>query len=95
MGSRHVGGWGLKNGTKFGFFIIDSHLDEARKENWRGYIYILPKDNFSKRRNWEWISTKTVKPIKRYEVGIKDLPTDIHVMTESEYEQYHESEVTH
>lgn len=92
LGSRYVGGWGLKNGTKFGFFVIDSHLKEARRENWAGFVYLLPKETFKNRRGWEWISTKAVAPIKRYEVGIKDLPTDIYVMTESEYEQYHKSQ---
>ena len=92
LGSRHVGGWGLKNGTKFGFFIIDSHFDEAKQEGWSGYVYELPKDRFSKRRDWEWAATEAIKPVKKYKVGIKDLPKDIHVMTQAEYEEYHQSQ---
>lgn len=94
LGSRHVGGWGLKNTTKFGFFIIDIHFEEAKKKNWLGYVYSLPSQTFYNRRKWEWISTKPIKPLDSFAVGIENLPKNIYIMTSKEYRDYNKSQST-
>ena len=91
LGSKKLGGWGMKGKPGFGFYILDSDLEKARAENWIGYVYVLPKDGFTHKSEWEWISRDEVKPIDVVRVGIEDLPPNITVLSPDELNRYYDS----
>ena len=79
LGSKWVGGWGDLTLPGAGFYIDKKSWEKAHKENWLGYIYVLPKVDFISKEGNEWVAYKKVKPIEIIKVGISDLPKDITV----------------
>lgn len=77
LGSRKVGGWGNRTLPGYGFYIDKASWDKAHFENWRGYVYALPKSTFTHIGAYEWRSSKAVKPEFIFEVGVEDLPKNI------------------
>ena len=89
LGSRKVAGWDSDRFIPpFGFFIAQSSWDKAKQENWEGYVYALPKQNFVKGNGWVWRATEKVKPVGKFLVGIDDLPTEITIMADEDEAAY-------
>lgn len=63
----------------FGFYLDRSDFEKAKKECWKGYVYVLERSSFSMYGGWEWRSHKNVMPIQKFEVSFEDLPKDIKV----------------
>jgi hypothetical protein len=84
LGNRGAGGWSSQN-KEFGFYASEQYIERAKQENWKGYVYVLPRDTFNQRTDWEWRSEQSVRPIAVYEVGLEDLSSDIKVMPHDEY----------
>jgi hypothetical protein len=57
-------------------------------KNLNGYVYVLTRDHFSPRSGYanamEWRSKKSAKPLKVIEVGVRDLPSNIEIISEDE-----------
>jgi hypothetical protein len=85
LGSRKLGGWGKKELPGFGFYISVDDITRAKREGWTGYVYVLDRKAFEKRSGWEWRSSNVVRPLRAVEVGIKDLPPQIEVMSHNDY----------
>jgi hypothetical protein len=81
LGSKHVGGWGkgkIERG-QFGFYLKKSDYQKAKQGQWRGYVYILSREDFEHYVAWEWRASRAVKPVKIIQVGINDLPAAIEI----------------
>lgn len=88
LGSRHVGGWGYRDFSGFGFYIAQDDLDRARREQWKGYVYVLDPATFTKYQGLEWRSYNNVTPSQVIEVGMEDIPQPINILTRQEYMAY-------
>lgn len=69
-------GWN-PNKDSFGFYMSKQAYEMAKRENWKGYVYIFNRSNFEKYLAWEWRAYDKVKPLKKIEVAFSDLPKDI------------------
>lgn len=85
LGNKGAGGWNNHDKEGFGFYVSETLFDQAKQENWKGYVYVLPRESFTKRADWEWRSEQNVKPIAVFEVGIPDLPSGIEIMPHDAY----------
>ena len=86
IGSRKVGAFTYyEKSQSFDFFIAESHMVQARIEQWIGYVYVLSPESFKKRYPGEWASSKVVEPITIIQVGIEDLPTNMSIISDDDF----------
>lgn len=51
--------------------------------NGKGYVYVLPADDFELIDQWQWLSRAEVKPVKIIEINVKDYLHTIHFSEEA------------
>ncbi len=74
VNGKHRSSFGNNNG-KLEFSTTPEILQQA--EGAKGYVYVFKRENFQRLNNMEWRTTKTMKPIKVFEVNFSDLPSGI------------------
>ena len=87
LGSRKLGAINYK-ASKIYFYILGSKLEQAMKEDWQGYVYLINKDlaNYIKHSHYEWRTIESVEPIDCIKVPSNDLPRNIVLL--DNYGQY-------
>lgn len=85
LGSRRLGGWGLKGAEGFGFYIAQSDWDKAQRENWQGFVYVLNREGFVREDRWEWCSELSQSALMTIKVSMTDLPSAIQILSDDDY----------
>lgn len=58
---------------------ISSTDAEKLNDETNGFVYVFDRKDFIQRRPAEWLSTKSVKPVRKIQVFRRDLPRDIKI----------------
>ncbi len=69
---------------KLKFEISKGVLEKLKERGVRGFVYILSKDDFIKTGVLESKSIIKIKPLKRIEVSVDDLPENIEIIEKSQ-----------
>lgn len=78
LGSRKLGAINYK-GSKIFFYVLGSEFEQAMREDWQGYVYLINKDsaNFIEHSHYEWRTFESVEPSDCIRVSSNDLPRNI------------------